>query len=90
MVYHIISECSKLAQREYKTRDDYKGIMIRWESCKKFKFDHTDKWYMHNPESVLENETHKLLWDFEIQTDHLISTRRPDLVIINKKRKPAE
>ena len=24
---------------------------------------------MHNPEFVLENETHKLLWDFEIQTD---------------------
>ena len=39
------------------------------------------------PESVLKNETHKLLWDFEIQTDHLISTRRPDLVIINNKKK---
>ena len=26
---------------------------------------------MHNPESVLENEMHKLLWDFDIQTDHL-------------------
>ena len=24
---------------------------------------------MHNPESVRENETHKILWDFEIQTD---------------------
>ena len=24
---------------------------------------------MHNPESVLKNETHKLLWDIEIQTD---------------------
>ena len=30
---------------------------------------------------------HKLHWDFEIQTEHLISTRRPDLVIINKKKK---
>ena len=38
---------------------------------------------MHNPESVLENETHKLLWDFEIQTDHQISARQPDLVKIN-------
>ena len=28
---------------------------------------------MHNPESVLENETHKLLWDFEVQMDFLIS-----------------
>ena len=27
-----------------------------------------------------------ILWDFKIQTDHLILARRPDLVIINKKR----
>ena len=31
--------------------------------------------------------THKLLWDFDIQTDHLISARRPALIIINKKKK---
>ena len=30
------------------------------------------KWYIHNPESVQENETHKHFWDFKIQTDHLI------------------
>ena len=42
---------------------------------------------MHNPASVLENETHKLFWDFEIQTDYLISARRPDLVIINKEKR---
>ena len=40
---------------------------------------------MHNPESVQENETHQILWDFEIQTDHLISARQPDLVIIKKR-----
>ena len=39
---------------------------------------------MHNPAAVLENETHKLQWDFNIQTDHLISERRPDLIIIKK------
>ena len=41
---------------------------------------------MHKPASVLENDTHKLLWDFDKQTDHLISVRTPDLIIINKKR----
>ena len=61
--------------------------MIHWELCKKFKFNHTTKWYTHKPESILENETHKLLWDFEIQTDHLILARRLDLVIINKKKR---
>ena len=42
---------------------------------------------MHNPAHVLENDSHKLLWDFDIQTDHLIPARRPDLIIINKKKK---
>ena len=40
---------------------------------------------MHNQESVLEKETHKLHWDLGTQTDHQISVRQPDLVIINKK-----
>ena len=44
---------------------------------------------MHNPASILENKRYKLLWDFDIQTDRLISARRPDLIIINKKRKRA-
>ena len=42
---------------------------------------------MHNSESVLENEKHTIHWDSEIQTDHLISTRRPDLVIVKKEKK---
>ena len=42
---------------------------------------------MHNPAPVLENDMHKILWDFDIHTDHLTSARRPDLIIINKKKK---
>ena len=69
---------------------DWVGKVIHWEIYKKFKFDHTNKWYMHNPVPVLENDTHKLSWDFDIQTDHLISARRPDLIIISKKREFAK
>ena len=61
----IISECSKFAQNEYKTRHDWVDKGIHWEMCKKFKFDHTNEWYMHNPAPVLENDTHKFLWDFD-------------------------
>ena len=64
--------------------------MIHWELCKKLKFDLSNKWYMHNPEYVLENGTYKLFWDFEMQTDHQISVRRPDLIINKKKRELAE
>ena len=42
---------------------------------------------MHSPAPVLENDSQKLLWDFNIKTDHLIPVRRPDLIIINKKKK---
>ena len=42
---------------------------------------------MHNPASVLENDTHKLPWDFNIQTDQLIRAKRPDLIIIDKKKR---
>ena len=76
-----------MAQKEYKARHNWVGKVIHWEMCKKFKFDNANKWYMHNPEPVLENDTHKLLWDFDIQTDHLILSRRQDLIIINKKKK---
>ena len=81
-INHIISECSKLAQKEYKARHDWVVKVIHWEMCRKFQFVHTNKWYMHNPAPVLENDSHKLLWDFNIQTDHLIPARRPDLIII--------
>ena len=42
---------------------------------------------MHNPAPVPENVTHKLLGDFNIQTDHLIPAGRPDLIIITQKKK---
>ena len=34
----------------------------------------------------MEDKTHKLLWDFDIQSDYLISARQLVLVIINKNR----
>ena len=72
------------------SKHDWLGKGIHWELCKKFKFDHTKKWYIHNLEFFLENETHKIIWDSEIQTDHLISARWPDLVIVNQKREHFE
>ena len=39
---------------------------------------------MHKLESVLAKETHKILWDFEMQTDPLTPARISDLVMINK------
>ena len=85
-VNQIVSKCSKLAQKEYKTKHNWVGKVIYWELCKKLEFDHTIKWYMHKPESVPEKERHKVLWEFEIQAGHSVSARLPDLKLINKKK----
>ena len=87
-INHVINECCTLAQKEYKTTHDWMGKVIHWELYKKT--DHTNKWYMHKSESVLENENNKILWDFEIKAGHLILARRPGQVKISKKREPAE
>ena len=53
-------------------------------------------WLLHNfhPKGIkfdtetsilLENETHKILLDFEIQTNHSISAKRESLLIIQKR-----
>ncbi len=41
---------------------------------------------MYSAESVLKNETHKILLNFDIQTDHLIVAKPPELKIVNKKK----
>ena len=45
---------------------------------------------MPKPEAILKNETHKTLWDFEIQSDHRIPTRRADIQIVNKRESERE
>ena len=40
---------------------------------------------MQNPEYIKGNEMQENIWDFEMQTDHLIPARRPDLVTVKKK-----
>ena len=46
-----------------------------------------DKWYEHAPDSVSENDEVKLLWDVNIQCDHVIDARRPDIVVVGKQER---
>ena len=84
---HIVSGCSKLAQKEYKRRHDNLGKIVHWKLARNCNFEAGDKWYEHEPEIALENENYKILWDFSIQTDHVIEARRPDLVLVDKKER---
>ena len=84
---YIVRGCSKLAQKEHKIRHDNLGKMVHWKLARKCNFEAGDKWYEHEPESVLENEDYKILWDFSIQTDHVIEIWRPDLVVVDKEER---
>ena len=86
-VNHKVTEYSKLAQKEYKTRYDGVGKVIHRELCKRLNFDHTMKWYLHKPESILENEMYNILRASEIQIGPLILARQSDLVLIKKKKR---
>ena len=43
------------------TRHENLGKIVHWKLARKCNFDAGDKWYEHEPESVLENEDYKIL-----------------------------
>ena len=55
-----INERSRLAQKIYKIRHDWVGKVIRWELYKKFISNHTKKWHIQKPQSVLKNDPYKI------------------------------
>ena len=63
----ITSAYSKLILTEYRCKHDR-----AWDLCKRLKFKYFDNWYIHKLEPVLEIDTQKSIYDFEIQTDHVV------------------
>ena len=81
---NIVSECAKLAQKEYKRRHDWVRRRIHWEIGGANGIHVKSKWYEHHLEVVIENDSCKILWDFTVQIDHVITARRPDIIFIDK------
>ena len=46
---HIVSGCSKLAQKEYKRRYDNLGKIVHCKLARKCNFEVGDRWYEHEP-----------------------------------------
>ena len=86
-IQHIVAECEKLAQRDYKRRHDNVAKKVHWDLCRKHGLQHSDEWYEHTPEGVVENEAVKILWDINVQCDNVIQVRRPDVIVVHKERK---
>ena len=88
-VQHIVCECKKLAQREYKRMHDNIAKFIHWKISEKYGLERNEKWYEHCPEGVVEDDDVKLIWDMNIQCDNVIEARRLDLILVKKRRRNA-
>ena len=61
--------------------------MVHQKLCEKFNLEYSEKWYLHNPQTVSENINHNLIWDMNVQCDNVIVEWRPAIVIVNKMEK---
>ena len=87
-VAYIFSERLKLVGKKYQqVRNDNVAKMPHWNLCEKWRFNKADKWYIHKPEKVLESGDCKILFNFSRQTDNTFEHNRPDITVIDKKRK---
>ena len=59
-VTHLVSECSKLAQKEYKRRHDKVATVVYWSILKTNNLPHSKHWNKHKAEAVMENEKVKI------------------------------
>ena len=69
IVDHLVSCCSFLAQKEYKSWHDRVASRVHWMLAKQAGFPVQDLWWKHCPPQVCKNNVCKLLWDFSIATD---------------------
>ena len=81
-VMHLVSGCSKLAQKQYKRRHDNVARRVHWELCKKHGLKCSEKWYEHTASEVMENEEVELYWDIIIQTVTTAAHNRRDVSLL--------
>ena len=60
---------------------------MHWTLCKHYEIPHTEKWYEHTPEPVVEGKNVTILWNFTVQTDRKIDGNRPDIIIKNNEKR---
>ena len=80
---HMISGCQTIVNAEYLEGHDRVATFIHWTLCKHYEIPHTEKWYEHTQEPVVEGKNVTILWDFTVHTDRKIDANRPDITIKN-------
>ena len=86
-ISHLVSECSKLAQREYKQRHDNVAKYIHSLLAEKYENESATNWYKQKPEEAMNGQGFKVLWDFVVQCDRFLQARRPNIVAVDRNMK---
>jgi len=89
-VDNFLSSCAPLAASMYKRRYDSIARIIHWTLSKRFILDVCGNYWNHEPQSVSQNSQVKLLWDFNIYTDHVLSALQPDILMVDKHNNTVE
>ena len=89
-VTHILTGCPKIARTDRVLEKAQCSGCSHPQKCMPRVWYRNNKVWLHKPQSVIETEKVKILWNFEIRTDHIIPARRPDdMVVIDKETKTA-
>ena len=72
-----------IANTEYLQQHDRVAKFIHWTLCKYYEIPHTERWYKHTLEPVVEGKNVTILWNFTVQTDRKIDADRPEIIIKN-------
>ena len=87
-IEHVLNGCKLLANSEYLTRHNQVAKIVHQELAQQYELlDKQLPYYQYNPESVQENNNAKLYWDKDIRTDKTIEHNRPDIVLVDKKKR---
>ena len=82
--------CITLAPNEYTNRHSRVGQYIYWKICKHYDIETFNKWYQHEPLTIVDTPKVTILWDFPIRTDRKIQVNTPDIVIKHKQNKTCQ
>ena len=84
---HLVSGGPELAKTENIQWPQQGSCTLHWKICKEFGIEVKERWYEHEPKTVIENDSVTILWEMSLHTDRTIAANRPDTVLKNKKDK---
>lgn len=89
-IQHITGACRTLSQTDYLHRHNQVANILHQElASQRGLLTEKLPYYKYNPETVLESADFKLYYDRTIVTDKTVHYNRPDITLVDKKKKIA-